>query len=259
MTRAKDQAGDLAARLAVYGAEPVEAPTITIVPPVDWTVVDRAISDIGTYDWIIFTSVNGVDRFMTRLLGQGMDSRCLAGRRICCIGPRTAQELERFGVRADVVPADYQAEGVLEALKQQDLTRVRVLIPRAEVARELLPNELRAYGAHVDVVHVYRTHIPTQNAEGWRQELMHRRIHIVTFTSSSTVRNFVAMLGGIGSVQPLMQSVTIACIGPITAKTVEEYGLTVSIMPSENTIPALVDAIAHHYGSREHTTTGALR
>jgi len=259
MTRAKEQAGDLAARLASYGAEPVESPTITIVPPVDWTAVDRAISEIGTYDWVIFTSVNGVDRFMTRLLARGLDSRCLAGRRLCCIGPRTAQELERFGLRADVVPTDYQAEGVLEVLKQQDLSRVRVLIPRAEVARELLPDELRGCGARVDVVPVYRTLIPTQDAEGWRQALMDRRIHIVTFTSSSTVRNFVAMLGGIETVQPLMRSVTIACIGPITAKTVEEYGLTVSIMPRENTIPALVDAIAHHYGTREEAPMGALQ
>lgn len=259
MTRAKEQAGDLAGRLAGYGAEPVEAPTITIARPAEWTAVDRAISEIGTYDWVIFTSVNGVDRFMTRLLAQGLDSRCLAGRRLCCIGPRTAQELERFGLRADVVPTDYQAEGVLEVLKQQDLSRVRVLIPRAEVARELLPDELRHCGAQVDVVPVYRTLIPTQDAEGWRQELMDRRIHIVTFTSSSTVRNFVAMLGGIETVQPLLRSVAIACIGPITAKTVEEYGLTVSIMPRENTIPALVDAIAHHYGSREEAPMGALQ
>ncbi|UVT14235.1 MAG: uroporphyrinogen-III C-methyltransferase [Nitrospira sp.] len=259
MTRAKEQAVDLAVRLARYGAEPVEAPTITIAHPAEWTAVDRAISEIGTYDWVIFTSVNGVDRFMTRLLAQGLDSRCLAGRRLCCIGPRTAQELERFGLRADVVPADYQAEGVLEVLKQEDLSRVRVLIPRAEVARELLPDELRHCGARVDVVSVYRTLVPAQDAEGWRQELMDRRIHIVTFTSSSTVRNFVAMLGGIEPVQPLLRSVAIACIGPITAKTVEEYGLTVSIMPRENTIPALVDAIAHHYGSREEAPMGALQ
>ena len=163
-----------------------------------------------------------------------------------------------FGVRADVVPAEYQAEGVLAALNQQELRKSRILIPRAEVARDLLPDELRAAGAHVAVVAVYRTLTPDHDFEEWRQELMSHRIHVVTFTSSSTVRNFVSMLGGVDTVKPLLQSVTVACIGPITAKTAEEYGLTVSIMPNENTIPALVDAIAHHYGNREQVTMGAL-
>ena len=259
MTRTKEQAGELAVRLASYGAEPVEAPTITIAPPLDWAPVDHAISEIRTYDWIIFTSVNGVSRFMTRLLARGLDSRSLAGRRLCCIGPRTAQELEKFGVRADVVPAEYQAEGVLAALNRRDVEKTRILIPRAEVARELLPDELRAAGAHVDVIPVYRTLMPDQNSVGWRRELMDHRIHVATFTSSSTVRNFVMMLGGVEAVKPLLRSVMIACIGPITAKTAGEYGLTVSVMPSENTIPALVDAIAHHYTNRMQVATGVLQ
>ncbi|NJN68909.1 MAG: uroporphyrinogen-III C-methyltransferase [Nitrospira sp.] len=255
MTRAKEQAGELASLLAGYGAEAIEAPTIKVVPPLDWAPVDHAISEIETYRWIMFTSVNGVDRFMTRLWVKGLDSRCLAGRQLCCIGPRTAQELEKFGVKADLIPADYQAEGVLKVLVQQDLKKVRILIPRAEVARELLPEELRARGAHVDVVPVYRTVTPTQDEGGW-QQLIDHRIHVVTFTSSSTIRNFVAMLGGVDAVKPLVQTVMIACIGPITAKTAEEYGLTVSIMPKENTIPAMVDAIVHHYQSREQVATG---
>ncbi len=258
MTRAKEQAGELAALLTGYGAEAIEAPTIKIVSPLDWAPVDHAISTIETYDWIIFTSVNGVDRFMTRVWGKGLDSRCLAGRQLCCIGPRTAEELEKFGVKADLIPADYQAEGVLESLARQDLTKVRILIPRAEVARELLPEELRAQGAHVDVVPVYRTVTPAQDGADWRQLLVDHRIHVVTFTSSSTVRNFVTMLGGVDAVRSLMQSVTIACIGPITAKTAEEYSLTVSIMPKENTVPALVEAIAHHYKHCKEAETGAL-
>jgi uroporphyrinogen III methyltransferase/synthase len=182
-----------------------------------------------------------------------LDARCLAGRQICCIGPRTAQELEKFGVKADVIPADYQAEGVIAALGRQNLKQTRILIPRAEVARELLPDDLRARGAHVDVVTVYRTIIPSEDAEGWRRQLLDGQIHIVTFTSSSTVRNFVTMLGGKDRVIPLLHSVVVACIGPITAKTAEEFGLTVTIVPGENTIPALVDAIVRHYdvGRRE--------
>jgi uroporphyrinogen III methyltransferase / synthase len=251
MTRAKEQAVELAERLAAFGAEPIEAPTIRIVPPADWAPVDRAISEIGTYERVIFTSVNGVARFMTRLGVNGLDARCLARRQICCIGPRTAQELEKFGVKADVIPTDYQAEGVIETLGRQDLRGTRILIPRAEVARELLPDELRARGAHVDVVSVYRTITPSGEGEEWRRQLTDGHIHVVTFTSSSTVRNFVAMLGGVDLVKPLLQSVVVAAIGPITAKTTEEFGLTVSIVPGENTIPALADAIVRHYGSRE--------
>ncbi|TKS61961.1 MAG: HemD protein [Nitrospira sp.] len=256
MTRAQEQAVELAAMLAAYGADPVEAPTIQIAPPADWSPVDRAIGAIDTYDWVIFTSMNGVARFMTRLRAGGLDARSLAGRRVCCIGPRTAQELEKFGVKADVIPMAYQAEGVLSALEGQDLKKARVLIPRAEVARELLPDELRARGAHVDVVPVYRTLAPSGAVEGWRRQLLDRQIHVVTYTSSSTVRNFVEMLGGVDAVKALLKSVVIACIGPITAKTVEEYGLTVSIVPGENTIAALVDAIAQYYGSREQIAAG---
>lgn len=256
MTRAKEQAAELAALLAAYGAEPVEAPTIQIAPPADWAPVDRAIAAIQTYAWLIFTSVNGVAQFMSRLRMQGLDARCLAGLTICCIGPRTAQELEKFGVKADMIPVDYQAEGMLATLGGRNVKNARVLIPRAEVARELLPDELRARGAQVDVVPVYRTIAPSGEIERWRQQLVDREIHVVTFTSSSTVRNFVEMLGGAEVVKTLLKSVAIACIGPITAKTVEEYGLTVTIMAGENTVPALADAIAQYYESRERVAAG---
>ncbi len=256
MTRAKEQAAELASLLAAYGAEPVEAPTIHIGPPADWTPVDRAIASIDAYQWVIFTSVNGVAQFMTRLRTIGFDARCLAGRTICCIGPRTAQELEKFGVRADMIPEEYQAEGLLAALGGRSLNSTRVLIPRAEVARELLPDELRARGAQVDVIPVYRTVAPSGDVEGWRQRLVNRDIHVVTFTSSSTVRNFVDMVGGADAAKDLLKPVAVACIGPITAKTVEEYGLTVSILSRENTVPALAEAIAHHYGSRERAMVG---
>lgn len=246
MTRAKEQAGELAGLLSAYGAEPIEAPTIRIVPPADWAPVDQAISDIGTYNQVIFTSVNGVIRFMTRLSENGLDARCLAGRQVCCIGPRTAQELEKFGVKADVVPADYQAEGVIEVLGRQPVNGRRILIPRAEVAREMLPDELRARGAHVDVVPVYRTVIPREDGEEWRRLLADGHVHLVTFTSSSTVRHFVAMVGGADRARLLLRTVLVAVIGPITAKTAEEMGLTVSIMPGENTIPAMVEAMVRH-------------
>jgi uroporphyrinogen III methyltransferase/synthase len=257
ITRAKEQAAEFSAMLAAYGAEPVDAPTIRMVPPADWAPVDRAIDEIGTYQWVIFTSANGVVRFMTRLRTRGLDARCLAGRRLCCIGPRTALELERFGLTADAIPTDYQAEGLLALLGEHDVTNARVLIPRAEVARELLPQELRARGAHVDVVAVYRTILPSSEGQEWHQELVDGRIHVATFTSSSTVRHFVEVLGGADQAKLLLKRVVVACIGPITGKTAEEYGLAVSILPDQNTIPALAEAIARYYGSREHVTTGA--
>jgi uroporphyrinogen III methyltransferase/synthase len=259
ITRAKEQAGELSSLLAAYGAEPIEAPTIAIVPPADWTLVDKAIAAIGTYGLVIFTSVNGVTHFMARLFALGLDARSLAGRRLCCIGPRTAQELERYGLRADLVPAEFQAEGLLAALADRAMNGVRVLIPRAEVARELLAEELRARGAYVEVVPVYRTVTPDGGAQEWRRQLADREIHAVTFSSSSTVRNFVGMLGGAETARALLTSVSVACIGPVTAKTAEEYGLTVSIVARENTIPALADAIAQYYGSRAQVVAGLRR
>lgn len=249
MTRAKEQAGELAGLLAAAGAEPVEGATIQIVEPKDWVPVDRAIDAVGQYDWLIFTSVNGVGQFMKRLRARGHDARSLAGRRICCIGPRTAEELAQYGVNADVVPSEYQAEGVLATLAESNLSRARVLIPRAEVARELLPDDLRARGAVVDVIPVYRTVIPRESIEGWKQLLADRQIDVVTFTSSSTVRNFIELVGGEAQARLLVQSVAVACIGPITAQTAREAGLVVSIMPEENTIPALVEAMAGYFSN----------
>ncbi len=248
MTRAKEQAGELAGLLAAAGAEPIEGATIQIVEPNDWAPVDRAIDALGQYDWVIFTSVNGVGQFMKRFRARGHDARSFAGRRICCIGPRTAEELAAYGLKADVVPAEYQAEGVLAALAESDLSRTRMLIPRAEVARELLPEELRARGAVVDVVSVYRTEVPRDSVESWKQLLVDREIDGVTFTSSSTVRNFIELVGGEAQARVLVQSVAVACIGPITAQTARDAGFPVAIMPNENTLPALVEAMAGYFG-----------
>ncbi|MEC4889977.1 MAG: uroporphyrinogen-III C-methyltransferase [Nitrospira sp.] len=258
MTRAKEQAAELANLLAAQGAEPVEAPTIQIVDPKDWIQVDQAIDRLETYEWVILTSVNGVARFMKRCWGKGRDARSFAGRRICCIGPRTAEELAKYGITADVVPAEFQAEGLLAALAGTDLARCRMLIPRAEVARELLPDELRARGATVDVVPVYRTEMPRDAVEGWRRQLEDRQIDAITFTSSSTVRNCMELLGGEAQARLLLQSVAVACIGPITAQTARESGLTVAIMPEENTMPALVEVMAQYFrgGVRVATATG---
>lgn len=259
VTRAQDQAGEFTHLLAAYGAEPVEAPTIQTVPPDSWQAMDLAILHLVDYHWLIFTSVNGVGPFMARLQSAGRDSRALSHLRICAIGPRTAQELGRYGVVPDVVPAQYQAEGILARLTEEQLRGKRVLIPRAETAREILPEQLRERGALVDVIPVYRTIVPTGDLHALEQQIGEGRIDAVTFTSSSTVRNFVELTGGAEKARRLMARVTVACIGPITARTAEEFGLPVAIVAKENTVPALADAIVRYFGEGARVAVSTMR
>ena len=246
VTRARNQAAALSQLLEQVGGEPIECPTIEIVPPESWDDVDQAIACLQEYQWLVLTSVNGVQRFMTRLRTLGYDSRVLHGLRICCIGPRTAQELEQFGIQADLIPTIYQAEGLIETMKAAGVAEQRVLIPRAEQAREVLPGELVALGAQVNVVTVYRT-VPAQaEIQQVKTQLSKGKIHILTFASSSTVRNFCCLFENSEELQRLVEGVCIACIGPITAKTVREYGLNVDVVAKENTIPSLVETLVQH-------------
>ncbi|WP_455377398.1 uroporphyrinogen-III synthase, partial [Petrachloros mirabilis] len=249
VTRASEQASEFSRLLEAYGAEPIEAPTIQIRPPVSWQAIDRAIVNLAEYSWLIFTSVNGVKPFMRRLREACKDGRALAHLQICTIGPRTADEVGAHGLIPDVVPSEYQAEGVLAALAGYDLRGKKVLIPRAEVAREVLPDQLRMRGAKVDVVPVYRTVAPAEDLSGLRSQLEAARIDVLTFTSSSTVRNFVELSGGAEAARRLALRTCVACIGPITAQTAEECGLPVTIMASENTVPALAEAIVRYFSA----------
>jgi uroporphyrinogen III methyltransferase / synthase len=214
---------------------------------------------LSTYDWLIFTSVNGVRPFMDRLRAARKDARALANLRLCAIGPRTAQELATYGLTPDVVPAEFQAEGVIAALADVGVRGSRVLIPRAEVAREILPEQLRELGATVDVIPVYRTISPAVDVASLTQQFHDGRVAVVTFTSSSTVRNFVEIFGGRDAVKPLLGEVVVACIGPITARTAEEYGLTVTVMPAENTVPALAEIIVKYFQERAQIAVSARR
>lgn len=243
VTRAKEQAAEFSRLLAAYGAETIECPTIQIVPPESWRPVDDVIGRLDRFHWLIFTSLNGVGPFMKRLRSKGLDGRAFAGLRICCIGPRTAQELAEYGLAADLVPPEYQAEGVIASLTQRGVKGQRILIPRAAVARDILPEQLRAQGAEVEVVPVYRTTVPASDVASIQDRIERGELDIITFTSSSTVRNFVQLLGGMVEQIRTQGRIRIACIGPITASTVKEYRLPVHILPSENTIPALAEAI----------------
>ena len=246
VTRPREQAPALSNLLAEQGAEPIECPTLEISPPDSWIPVDEAIQELSSFDWIIFTSMNGVEAFMGRLWFHQKDVRSLANAKVCCIGPRTEEEAKRWGLAADLVPKEFQAEGILESLGNQDVQGQRILIPRAKVAREILPEQLRRMGALVRVVHCYQAVPAKIDRESIFNRFRNQDIQYLTFTSSSTVKNFCQLFGDRQEVHQLTKHATVACIGPITAKTVEEEGLSVGIVAAENTVPALVDAIVSH-------------
>lgn len=183
---------------------------------------------------------------MGRLWFHQKDARSLASARVCCIGPRTKEEANRWGLVADLVPKEFQAEGILEALGGLGMKGQRILIPRAKVAREILPEQLAKMGASVRVVHGYQAVPSEAEREPIFDRFRNRDIQYLTFTSSSTVRNFCQLFANRQEMVKLTQHATVACIGPITAQTVQDEGLSVDIVAAENTVPALVDAIVVH-------------
>ena len=246
VTRPRDQAPALSNLLTVYGAEPIECPTLKIVPPDNWEDLDQAIKELPSYQLLVVTSVNGVRAFMERLRSNKYDARGLAGLQVCCIGPGTAKEMQKYGIEPDLIPEVFQAEGLLEMLKDKGVKGQRVLIPRAEVARDILPDQLRILGAEVCVVTAYRAVSPKVQIQGLKDRLRQGHIHYLTFASSSTVRNFCQLFESQEELKELIQGSTVACIGPITAQTVQEQGLEVGLVASQNTIPALVESIVQH-------------
>jgi uroporphyrinogen III methyltransferase/synthase len=246
ITRTREQARTFAALLAERGAIPIELPTIQTEPPAEWAPVDRAIESLDRYAWILFTSTNGVRYFFERIAHHGRDGRELEGIRIGAIGPATAAALATLHLRVDFSPTEYVAEAVVEGMKQFDLTGQRVLLPRAQDVREVLAEGLRRQGALVDDVAVYQTR-PTGDPDAARRLFEEGKVDVVTFTSSSTVRNLVGLLGN--QARDLLAAVTIASIGPITSQTARALGLTVQIEASEHTIPGLVEALEKELGA----------
>jgi uroporphyrinogen III methyltransferase/synthase len=248
ITRAREQARDFAELLEARGAEVIQIPLISVAPPKSWAPLDRAIGQLERFQWIIFTSVNGVEAFFLRLRTLGQDARRLGGAKVCAIGPATAEALEQHSIVPDLIPTEFRAEGIITAFEERDLLGARILLPRAEVAREFLPEELEKRGATVEVVPVYRTVKDAPDRELLTQLLRDRKIDLVTFTSSSTVTNFLDALET-EDLKALMEGVQIACIGPITAESAEHAGFTVDIMPEQYTIPSLAEAIVRYYGT----------
>ena len=246
VTRARDQAGRFAALLEAAGAQVLLAPTIVIEPPATWDPLDRALTFSHEYAWVIFTSVNGVTMTRRRLERAGRGCEAFASSRLAAIGPATAEALRAWGRAPDLVPGEYVAESLAERLRPLIRARDRVLLPRAAETRDLLVRELEAMGAHVDEVAAYRTRAAAETTAGLRDALSRRTVSVVTFTSSSTVKNFAALWRP-DELAGLMGGVPVACIGPVTAHTAAELGLETAIMPEEYTIPALARAIVAHF------------
>ena len=246
VTRAREQASGLAQELVQLGADVIQCPTIEISPLPDYAELDAAIDRLSEYAWLIFTSVNGVRWFWKRLEAAGKDSRALGLCRVAAIGPATAEALEARGIRPDFIPERYVAEGVVEGLLARGkVDGVRMLLPRAAKAREVLPDELRKAGARVDVISAYETIPAAVRKDEVLERMQAGTLDCVTFGSSSTVENFLSLIPA--ETLRAHPEVRLAAIGPVTARTLEAHGLPCHIMPEEYTIPALVQALVSHY------------
>ena len=253
VTRPRMQASGFADLLEQHGAEVLRFPLIETVPSESAPALDAALDDLARYDWLVFTSVNGVRYFFARLQARQRDIRSLGNIRIAAIGPETARSIRARHLRVDAMPHAYQAEALIEVLKAEKAQRI--LLPRAAEARAILPQAMRASGAQVDEIAIYRTIRPSRpqgRDETLREMLRAGQVDLLTFTSSSTVRNCMEYLSGEESAALLKQA-RIGCIGPITAATAREYGLTVAVQPSAYTIPAFVEAIVAYFRTGHNT------
>ena len=250
VTRPREQSIELVEQLEAMGAEAIEAPMIRILPPEDFGPLDDACAHAGRFDWIVFSSANAVDAFMERLLAGPGDARALGGVKLCAVGPATADTLADYGLKTDLTPGEYRAEAVLRSLAERGSLRgLKVLLPHADIGREIIADELRKQGVEVTEVIAYRTVAVEADREGepdiYRM-LLERSIDVVTFTSASAVRNFVRILGAEPAAD-LLNAIVVACIGPVTAEAASHSNIKTTVQPSHYTVPALVEAIADHY------------
>ncbi len=229
------------------GAEMIEFPTIEIAPPENYDELDSAINKIEAYNWIIFTSGNGVKYFLKRMMEKDKDIRDLKGIKICAIGTKTAAEIKKCGIKVDLIPEEFNAEGLIKVIQGFEGSRIRglkgmrLLLPRAEKAREIFPEKVRELGGEIDVPVTYRAVKPEMHGKRLKRFLKEGRISVATFTSASTFDNFIEIIGK--DADDLLRDVAIAAIGPVTARAVEKAGLKVKIMPETATIEAMVEAI----------------
>jgi uroporphyrinogen III methyltransferase / synthase len=256
ITRPRDQAEEFVQLLEAAGADPVEAPMIRIVAPEHYQSLDDACARAGSFHWIVFSSTNAVDAFVERLLLTPQDLRVLHGVKLCAVGAATARRLAHFGLKVDLTPAEYRAEALLHAIAAgNDVAGLEVLLPHGDIGRELLADELRKRGANVTEAIAYRTIIAEPAREGepdiYRM-LLERRIDVVTFTSPSSVRNFVKVLGAEPAAD-LLTSTIVASIGPVTAEAAAQCHIRTTIVPATYTAPALVAAIVDYFEQQKQT------
>jgi len=244
-TRAAAQSGELTESLTRLGARVLECPAIELEPVEDLSAIDNAISSLSRYQWLIFTSANAVDYFMNRVREVNGEIPQIP---IAVVGATTAERLKQWKLFPSLIPEQFNAEGLLKAFSL-DLSGVRILFPRAAVARELLPEELRHRGAMVDILPVYRTRKTSEGSLDIAKILQTETVDCIVFTSSSAVHAIAESLGD--RLQPALQKVTIAVIGPVTASSCEEIGLVAEIQPSRATIPDLVAAIREYFNPRK--------
>ena len=249
VTRAHTQSLEFIQRLEELGGDVIEFPTIEIQPAENFAALDEALGKIERYDWLIFTSVNSVEPFLSRLRAADKTVVSLAKLNVGAIGPKTAKQLALAGMKVDLVPTRYQAEGILDLLDPEMMRGKRVLIPRAAKARDVLPETLRNWGASVDVVEAYRTIAPTGDSSAVRLLLRQGKVDLISFTSSSTVSNFSQLFDG-AKLSEILGNTVVACIGPITAKTVEELGGHADIVADEFTVGGLIQAIVIYYSGK---------
>ncbi len=259
VTRPRDQAAEFVDRLAALGADTIESPTIRILPPEDPDPLRRAAASANGFDWIVFTSANAVDAVMAALSHGGKDVRTLHGPQLCAVGSATADRLARHGIRADLVPNEFRAEALVDAITAHGhLAGARVLLPRADIGREVIAEGLRSVGAVVTEAVAYRTVLQDADADGGPDVyrlLLDGQIDVVTFTSASSVRNFVQIYGAEQAVD-LLDRATVATIGPATSAAAAQLGITVSIQPTTYTIPAFVDAIVAYVAAHGRPAVG---
>ena len=250
VTRPRDQAAELVDLLESFGAEAIESPLIRIVPPEDDAPLDEACANLGAFDWIVFSSANAVDAFIRRLTASPLDARALHGVKLCAVGSATAARLASIGLKVDLVPAEFRAEAVAQAIAGvAPIAGLKVLLPRADIGREVIADDLRKGGAVVTEAVAYRTVVVDAEREGGPdiyRMLLERRLDVVTFTSPSAVRNFVKLLGAEPAAD-LLRTTIVAAIGPVTAEAAKQYGIETAVVPAEATIPALVQAIVKYF------------
>jgi uroporphyrinogen-III synthase len=252
VTRAKHQAGSLARMLRERGAEVEEIPTIEIRPPADFAPLDNALRQLSSYDWLVLTSVNGVEALFSRAEKMRADLSPLKELQICVIGPATRRAIEKRGFDVAVVPRQYVAESVVEALRSE-VRGKRVLLVRAKEARDVIPRELRKLAAEVNVVAAYETVVPASARKRLLSLFQSKEPpDAITFTSSSTARHLVAMLGGPAEAREILCDVALISIGPVTSATLREAGLTPAVEASEYTMPGLLAAIIDWAQNRTH-------